>query len=80
MQKAGDIVYEHPGVGNLNRGEERDLLADILLQIFADETAECTRLSNGAIADALYLAIDLLIVTDEQKATMQAVIAEALAE
>lgn len=76
MTGYGDTIYDDDRLNGISRQDQRELLAGILLEAFSDKVDECTRLSDGEVCDALFLAIDLLIVTDEQKAIAQKVIAE----
>jgi hypothetical protein len=65
--KAGDEIYD----GDLpdERGELEQFLAGALLAVFEDYQTE--RFSNGDVADALFLALDLLVTTEEQRERMR---------
>lgn len=69
MILAGDIVYEHDAIADVSRGELREILCDALEAVLGPETT--TRLSNGQVADTLFRCLDLLVVTDEQKAKLK---------
>lgn len=69
MILAGDIVYEHDAIADVSRGELREILCDALEAVLGPETT--TRLSNGQVADTLFRCLDLLVITDEQKAKLK---------
>lgn len=71
---AGDVVYNHEAVADMSRGELKEVLCDALEAALGPETT--TRLSNGQVADTLFRCLDLLIVTDEQRARLKRFLGE----
>lgn len=72
--KAGDLIYQLDDLEELapSRGDLVALLADCVNSVTVDND----RLSNGDVADALLGALDMIVTTDEQWASLKAVIDE----
>ncbi|MHA1948307.1 MAG: hypothetical protein ACW99G_03565 [Candidatus Thorarchaeota archaeon] len=62
--KAGDWIYDN--MPTSTRGELEEMLAECLFGVLPPEEGNERRMSNGLYADAMILALDHLVTTEEQ--------------
>lgn len=61
---------------NITRGDLRELLVDCILALDPREDGIEQRLSDGSINDALLVALDAMVTTQEHRTTLSEIISE----